>query len=378
MSGTGLQRSVVEPVDDRHRAIDVGAADRDGARGYSAKHIEVEPRVSPAAEDHVDHDVGGPGRESSAQFTKLGAIAKNLVDALREVRRGLAAMQDGDIVTVRCELTGTWRPMNLCRRSGECACRKDPHEPGDQDSALLTPFPRFQFLLQLLNPVAQIVELRTGFRRAPTEQVFARTRSASVARGGTCRTPKSGSPSARTSCFVLSESAINSLKDIERKAAPAGARVLDNDLRQDRARRIPRRSSHLPPRTSFPSRTICAISSRFATPSARLHVVQATVTRILQTFAVTCCAAKTSISSLTQKTNRSYTPIDAAVQHQSERSAIMPAHAKPAHEAAPKVPPRNSIPGLFGEWIRQGAERYIATQKILLDLAAQQNALALT
>jgi len=40
--------------------------------------------------------------------------------------------------------------------------------------------------------------------------------------------------------------------------------------------------------------------------------------------------------------------------------------------------PRTSIPGLFGEWIRQGAEGVIATQKILLDLAAQQNALALT
>jgi len=40
--------------------------------------------------------------------------------------------------------------------------------------------------------------------------------------------------------------------------------------------------------------------------------------------------------------------------------------------------PRTSIPGLFGEWIRQGAEGVIATQKILLDLVAQQNALALT
>ena len=37
-----------------------------------------------------------------------------------------------------------------------------------------------------------------------------------------------------------------------------------------------------------------------------------------------------------------------------------------------------SIPGMIGEWIRQGTEGFIATQKILLDLAAQQNALALT
>jgi hypothetical protein len=54
----------------------------------------------------------------------------------------------------------------------------------------------------------------------------------------------------------------------------------------------------------------------------------------------------------------------------------MQAHAKAASEAPPTS--RNSVPGLFGEWIRQGAEGFIATQKILLDLVAQQNALALT
>lgn len=37
-----------------------------------------------------------------------------------------------------------------------------------------------------------------------------------------------------------------------------------------------------------------------------------------------------------------------------------------------------SITGMVGDWIRQGTEGFIATQKILLDLAAQQNALALT
>ena len=46
-------------------------------------------------------------------------------------------------------------------------------------------------------------------------------------------------------------------------------------------------------------------------------------------------------------------------------------------QTAPRAP-RTSIPDLLGEWIRQGAEGVIATQKILLDLAAQQNALALT
>jgi len=55
----------------------------------------------------------------------------------------------------------------------------------------------------------------------------------------------------------------------------------------------------------------------------------------------------------------------------------MSAHAKPAADAATPTP-RPSISGLFGDWIRQGAEGFIATQKILLDLAAQQNALALT
>jgi hypothetical protein len=37
-----------------------------------------------------------------------------------------------------------------------------------------------------------------------------------------------------------------------------------------------------------------------------------------------------------------------------------------------------SIAGMFGDWIRQGTEGFVATEKILLDLAAQQNALALT
>jgi hypothetical protein len=54
----------------------------------------------------------------------------------------------------------------------------------------------------------------------------------------------------------------------------------------------------------------------------------------------------------------------------------MKAQAKAA--PAPPPPSRDSVPGLFGEWIRQGAEGFIATQKILLDLVAQQNALALT
>jgi hypothetical protein len=48
----------------------------------------------------------------------------------------------------------------------------------------------------------------------------------------------------------------------------------------------------------------------------------------------------------------------------------------PAREAAPQG--SWSITGMVGDWIRQGTEGFIATQKILLDLAAQQNALALT
>jgi hypothetical protein len=49
---------------------------------------------------------------------------------------------------------------------------------------------------------------------------------------------------------------------------------------------------------------------------------------------------------------------------------------------APLPPPpahvSSSVVDLVGDWIRQGTEGFIATQKILLDLAAQQNALALT
>ncbi len=47
---------------------------------------------------------------------------------------------------------------------------------------------------------------------------------------------------------------------------------------------------------------------------------------------------------------------------------------------SPPAPVRvsSSVVELIGDWIRQGTEGFIATQKILLDLAAQQNALALT
>jgi hypothetical protein len=38
----------------------------------------------------------------------------------------------------------------------------------------------------------------------------------------------------------------------------------------------------------------------------------------------------------------------------------------------------SNLPNLAGEWVKHGIEGFIATQKILLDLMAQQNALALT
>src|SRR5947209_10190284 len=55
----------------------------------------------------------------------------------------------------------------------------------------------------------------------------------------------------------------------------------------------------------------------------------------------------------------------------------MSSNGKSATEAAVK-PACGSWADMVGEWIRQGTEGFIATQKILLDLAAQQNALALT
>jgi hypothetical protein len=45
---------------------------------------------------------------------------------------------------------------------------------------------------------------------------------------------------------------------------------------------------------------------------------------------------------------------------------------------APSQGYRTTVTEMIAEWIRQGTEGFIATQKILLDLAAQQNALALT
>lgn len=55
----------------------------------------------------------------------------------------------------------------------------------------------------------------------------------------------------------------------------------------------------------------------------------------------------------------------------------MAAKVKHAPEAEPQSA-YNSIAGLVGDWIRQGTEGFVATQKILLDLTAQQNALAIT
>jgi hypothetical protein len=51
----------------------------------------------------------------------------------------------------------------------------------------------------------------------------------------------------------------------------------------------------------------------------------------------------------------------------------MAAASATASQSTPK-----SIAGMLGDWIRQGTEGFVATEKILLDLAAQQNALALT
>ncbi len=62
-----------------------------------------------------------------------------------------------------------------------------------------------------------------------------------------------------------------------------------------------------------------------------------------------------------------------ATKHEAEHMAT-----KTATHTHPAPPPSNSIADMIGEWIRQGSEGFIATQKILLDLAAQQNALALT
>jgi hypothetical protein len=49
-----------------------------------------------------------------------------------------------------------------------------------------------------------------------------------------------------------------------------------------------------------------------------------------------------------------------------------------AARTQPARPVRSSLADLIGDWVRQGTEGFIATEKILLDLAAQQNALALT
>jgi len=53
-----------------------------------------------------------------------------------------------------------------------------------------------------------------------------------------------------------------------------------------------------------------------------------------------------------------------------------------ANKKAPPEPERHSayssVTGLLGDWVRQGTEGFVAAQKILLDVAAQQNALALS
>src|SRR5690242_3330472 len=74
---------------------------------------------------------------------------------------------------------------------------------------------------------------------------------------------------------------------------------------------------------------------------------------------------------LDTKDNQILYSVDAAVQHGRKEPTM-------ASSTATATASYSSIPNLIGEWIRQGTEGFIATQKILLDLAAQQNALALT
>src|ERR1039458_4645129 len=58
------------------------------------------------------------------------------------------------------------------------------------------------------------------------------------------------------------------------------------------------------------------------------------------------------------------------LQCSMRRSTIMTAASK-------SIPTSNAALSLLAAWARQGAESFAATQKILLDLAAQQNSLAL-
>lgn len=66
--------------------------------------------------------------------------------------------------------------------------------------------------------------------------------------------------------------------------------------------------------------------------------------------------------------------LQCSIDWRKERNMASPGNA--AKEAAPQS--SWSVTGMVGDWVRQGTEGFIATQKILLDLAAQQNALALT
>jgi hypothetical protein len=56
----------------------------------------------------------------------------------------------------------------------------------------------------------------------------------------------------------------------------------------------------------------------------------------------------------------------------------MASKTKAGPEPAPRAAAAASFAEMVGDWVRQATEGFIATEKILLDLAAQQNALALT
>jgi hypothetical protein len=56
----------------------------------------------------------------------------------------------------------------------------------------------------------------------------------------------------------------------------------------------------------------------------------------------------------------------------------MASNVKSGHEPAPPRASAVAFAEMIGDWVRQATEGFIATEKILLDLAAQQNALALT
>jgi hypothetical protein len=91
------------------RAIDVAAAQRDGAFGDAAEHREHLARLDAGAEHEIDDNIRGKRAKRGGRVDQVTTIADDFIDSCRH--SSLPAMEDDNIMTGTLELEQTKGPM---------------------------------------------------------------------------------------------------------------------------------------------------------------------------------------------------------------------------------------------------------------------------